>query len=228
MGYDSNQMEIRGRKFYWHHEPDTDRGVPRNNRNATFETVRKNAEFKFRICFDGITRQQMELLAMAVHLNENDLEGHMCHKIGHGKPLGYGSVKICIKKCMVRKFDLEEGWKETEREIPCDVTCHTCNDATLRALKTICDFDGLSRYRGVKVEYPEILLDEKYRDQRDSLNENVLASHRWFTQNYRLGSKAPERKLPEITDHDLRLQKYTATQITDRDVKNDRRGQGRR
>ena len=128
----------------------------------------------------------------------------------------------------MRKFDLEEGWKETEREIPCDVTCHTCNDATLRALKTICDFDGLSRYRGVKVEYPEILLDEKYRDQRDSLNENVLASHRWFTQNYRLGSKAPERKLPEITDHDLRLQKYTATQITDRDVKNDRRGQGRR
>ena len=228
VGYDSNQMEIRGRKFYWHHEPDTDRRVPRNNRNATFETVRKNAEFGFRIYFDGITRQQMELLAMAVHLNENDLDGHMCHKIGHGKPLGYGSVKICIEKCMVRKFDPEEGWKETEREIPCDVTCHTCNDATLRALKTICDFDGLSRYRGVKVEYPEILLDEKYRDQRDSLNENVLASHRWFTQNYRLGSKAPERKLPEITDHDLRLQKYTATQITDRDVKNDRRGQGRR
>ncbi len=228
VGYDSNQMEIRGRKFYWHHEPDTDRRVTRNNRNATFETVRKNAEFGFRIYFDGITRQQMELLAMAVHLNENDLDGHMCHKIGHGKPLGYGSVKICIEKCMVRKFDPEEGWREDPMEIPCGVTCHTCKDATLRALKTICDFDILNRYRGVKVEYPEILLDEKYKDQRGSLNENVLASHRWFTQNYRLGSRTPERKLPEITDHDLRLQKYTATQITDRDVKNDRRGQGRR
>lgn len=228
VGYDSDQMEIRGRKFYWHHVPDTDRRIPRNKRNATFETVKDSAEFGFRIYFDGITKRQLTLLAMAVHLNENDPDGHMCHKIGHGKPLGYGSVKICIEKCMVREFDLEEGWKEEAREIPCDAACHTCDDVTLRALRTICDFHILDRYRGVKVEYPEILLDQRDEDKRGSLNDNVLASHRWFTQNYRLGSRAPERKLPEIVDQDLRLQKYTAAGITDRDMRRDRGGQGRR
>ncbi len=219
-GYDSNQMEIRGRKFYWHHVPDTDRRVPRNNRNATFETVRENAKFEFRIYFDGITKRQLELLAMAVHLNENDLGGHMCHKIGHGKPLGYGSVKIYIEKCMVRTFDPEDGWKENPQEIPCGVACHTCGDKTLRALKTICDFDVLRQYGEVKVEYPEILLDERYENKREKLKDNVLASHGWFTQNYRLGSNAPKQKLPEIVSSDLGLKKYTATNITNRDMRN--------
>lgn len=219
-GYDSNQMEIRGRKFYWHHVPDTDRRVPRNNRNATFETVRENAEFRFRIYFDGITKRQLELLAMAVHLDENDLGGHMCHKIGHGKPLGYGSVKICIEKCMVRTFNSADGWKENPQEIPCGVACHTCGDKTLRALKTICDFDALKRYGEVRVEYPEILLDERFENKRKRLKDNVLASHGWFTQNYRLGSKAPKQKLPEIVSSDLGLKKYTATNITNRDMRN--------
>ena len=231
IGYDSDMMEIRGRKFYWHHVPDMDRRVPRNKRNATFETVGGSAEFKFRIYFDGITEQQMQLLAMAVHLNENDADGHMCHKIGHGKPLGYGSVKIYIKECKVRAYDLDAGWREKEREVPCDVTCYTCGKQTLRALNTICDFDVFKNLtERIKVEYPEILLDEQFENRRGALNDNVLASHRWFTQNYKLGNKMPQKKLPEILDEDLALQKYMATDIDERrDIRrNNRNGGGRR
>ena len=230
IGYDSDKMEIRGRKFYWHHVPDINRRVPRNKRNATFEIVGDFAEFEFRIYFDGITEQQMQLLAMAIHLNENDPAGHMCHKMGHGKPLGYGSVKMYIKECKVRVYDLDTGWKEKEREVPCDVTCYTCGNQTIKALNTICDFDMFENlHERVKVEYPEILLDEQYGNRREELNDNVLASHRWFTQNYKLGSKMPQKKLPEIMDENLALQKYMATDIDERrDIRRNNRNSGGR
>ena len=218
VGYDSAEMEIRGRKYYWHHVPDT-RFVHKNKRNATFEIIKKSAEFGFKIYFDGITEPQLALLAMAIHLNENRPDGHMCHKMGHGKPLGYGSVKIYIEECKVRVFDLNDGWKEESREIPCNVTCHTCSDETLNALNTICNFNTLKLSERINVEYPGIMLDERYENIRDRLKDNVLASHVWFSRNYKLGSQRPENSLPEILDKDLTLPKYKAIEIMDNDIR---------
>ena len=214
-GYDSGMLEIRGRKYYWHHVPDMDKYVERNNRNATFDVVRPGAEFKFRIYFDGITEHQLELLAAAVHLNENTIDGHYCHKLGHGKPLGYGSVKIAIDQCGIRKYANSDGmgiWSEAQYPIQDQGQCYDCGKETYEALRIITDFNALKGLPEDIVSYPKVLLDEKYEALRNQLKENILASHKWFSDNYKLG-RPPKETLPEISDSDIRLSALEITEI---------------
>lgn len=218
-GYDSPLMEIRGRKFYWHHMPDIEKNVSRNERNGTFDVLKQGTKFKFRIYFDRITGNELKWLSSAVHLNENDLEGRFCHKIGHGKPLGYGSVKIFIEGCKVREYCRNINtdtakWSEKPREIPCDPTCFLCGKDTYDSLRKISDFDVFNN-KAVNIQYPEVLLDQQYENVRDKLNDNVLASHHWFSENYKLGRKKdnPVSVLPEISENKLELSKCIASEI---------------
>lgn len=218
-GYDSRMLEIRGRKYYWHHIPDMDKRVVRNNRNATFDVVKQGAEFKFRIYFDGVTEHQLELIAAAVHLNENTIDGHYCHKLGHGKPLGYGSVKIAIDQCKIRNYTDPDGmdtWSETQYPIRAQEQCYDCEKETYDALRVITDFNALKELPEDIVSYPKVLLDAEYEALRDKLRANTLASHKWFSDNYKLGSEGPKAALPEILDNDIRLSAVEATAIDSR------------
>ena len=208
-GYDSRELEIRGRKFYWHHRPDISsaKNIERNERNATFDVLNENAEFNFRIYFDGITNDQLAMLEEAVHLNDNEPDGNKCHKIGHGKPLGYGSVKIFIKECTLRHFDTEQGWRETERKISCPVKAHVCGDKTYEALMEISDFCTAEKFGEAKVEYPEVIAGNGYVSWKKKSEDNNLAAHRWFSWNFKLGNRTPKVILPEIKDEKGNLMK---------------------
>lgn len=91
----SNKAKIRGFKLYWHRDGDkwvqTDREEV--TRFATQYTrirpVKPNVTFKFRIRFENLAAA--EVGALAVSLN---LPGTCAHKLGMGKPLGLGSVRI--------------------------------------------------------------------------------------------------------------------------------------
>ena len=48
---------------------------------------------------------------------------------------------------------------------------------------------------------------------RNQLKPNILASHQWFTTNYRLGNARPQKKLPEILDREKYLYDIQATNI---------------
>ena len=52
--------------------------------------------FKGSVYFDRITRAQLEELAFVLTLGENTPASPRLHKIGHGKPVGYGSCKITL------------------------------------------------------------------------------------------------------------------------------------
>ena len=82
----------RGRKFYWHSAPRTEN--ERSNQNATLEAMK--GTFKGSVYFDRITRAQLEELAFVLTLGENTPASPRLHKIGHGKPVGYGSCKITL------------------------------------------------------------------------------------------------------------------------------------
>ena len=43
--YDSECLDIRGRKFYWHHRPDLSKDISQEERNASFDVIKENAEF---------------------------------------------------------------------------------------------------------------------------------------------------------------------------------------
>lgn len=199
-GYDTDGLEIRGRKFYWHHEPElvSEQEIPINERNATFDVLNSGTEFKFTIYFDGISETQLKQLAAAVHLNDNNRDGNQCHKIGHGKPFGYGSVKITVDRCMLREFNLNNGWRETPYNLPEDEPVWNCSEETKEALKIISDFTACECFGDVKVEYPGIVTDELSDEEIRNLKRNDSASHRWFTENYKVGDPRPKYELPEI------------------------------
>lgn len=207
-GYDSDDLEIRGRKYYWHHVPAAPGAIELTERNATFDVLREGAEFSFRIYFDRITPGQLATIEEAVHLNENMLDGDLCHKIGHGKPLGYGSVKIAIENCVLRSFDAEHGWSETTAEIPCPQIAHTCDDLTYRSLMTICNFRAIENFGNAKVEYPSIIPGEGCPVLHGKA-DNDLAAHKWFSENFKLNQPTAV-SLPEILEEKGQLCKKKA------------------
>lgn len=92
-----NETVIRGHKFYWHkneglaasdfskQEPDW----KSDTQHTQIKPVAANIKFGFRVYFENLTEIELGALIWVLDLPE----GH-CHKIGMGKPLGLGSVKI--------------------------------------------------------------------------------------------------------------------------------------
>lgn len=99
---------IRGRKYYWHHKP-ADCNAEKSRLNATMEYLRPDKSFCFRLYFDGISEDELSVLKYALTLGENMQSGVYQHAIGHGKPFGYGSIKISIRNTVIRKLALEDG-----------------------------------------------------------------------------------------------------------------------
>lgn len=107
-GADDRQTKISGRKYYWHNNKanitaDANNKAG-NNMDSSVRLVKKDKEFRFEVYFDGITEKMLKKLLFALTLGENSLDGTKCHKLGHGKPVGLGSVKIIAEQVIVRSF----------------------------------------------------------------------------------------------------------------------------
>jgi hypothetical protein len=114
--------KIRGRKFYLHQEenqanyeelpedesPPEKQGERFTDRNRSFrESVLPGARFTSRVSFTNLTPEEFGLLLWGLELDDleaivskNELtaipDGLRAHKIGMGKPLGLGSVKVRV------------------------------------------------------------------------------------------------------------------------------------
>lgn len=109
LGPDNMNVTIAGRKFYWHAPQnvitkDDEFAKEQPKMAARMQLVRKGAEFTFSVFFDRITDDQLKKLVFALDLGENYAGSARCHKIGHGKPVGLGSVKITVEKVTKRSF----------------------------------------------------------------------------------------------------------------------------
>jgi len=106
---DSAQRPIRGRKFYWHGDPDVQkvaRGLnkPRHLLRGQSDTTTKRVDLarpgavvRSTIHFEGLTRAQIGSLLMAINPGlafGSDLRT----RLGGGKPLGLGTVKPSIEQ----------------------------------------------------------------------------------------------------------------------------------
>lgn len=105
---------IRGYKYYWHKSTDWGK-EDQNDFNPKIDTkikpVKKDKTFTGRIRFENLSRVELGGLLSAIALPDD-----CCHKIGMGKPLGLGSVKITptlhLSNRKSRYTDLLEEWKE--------------------------------------------------------------------------------------------------------------------
>lgn len=105
---------LAGRKAYWHSQTglvEPEQTFPEGSEvnNATVECVRENSKFSFSVYVDGVTQLELNELVYVLTLGEywdgRSSVGTHCHKIGHGKPVGAGSVHITVESVQLRGFD---------------------------------------------------------------------------------------------------------------------------
>lgn len=100
---------IAGRKFYFHHHGEPRqanelleiRNKPGEYRNQYIEPLATDVEFSARIDFTNLEADEFAALMLAVTMRYGQ-ELDMRHKIGYGKPIGLGSIRIDpTKLCLV-------------------------------------------------------------------------------------------------------------------------------
>lgn len=161
----------RGRKFYWHSAPRTEN--ERSNQNATLEAMK--GTFKGSVYFDRITRAQLEELAFVLTLGENTPASPRLHKIGHGKPVGYGSCKITLTGGELRTLAQQDGTLcYTTEPLPLDslLAAHGRIDTDSTSVKSLLKIADKRSTQSKTVAYPSAA-------DRNG-NDKIF---NWFTQN---------------------------------------------
>ena len=189
--YDTDGVTIRGRKFYWHttNWKAINNGVKKSKLNSTVNVLDENQTFTFDIYYDGITEAELDKLIYSLNFWENEKDGKFCHKVGHGKPIGFGSIKITVDEVKERTFSKESGYKvatvfdSKNDNQKFDTDCKYIDGSleSVRALRMISDIHAVD---GQTVCYP--FIDPNGLEQK---KENDFAAHKWFTENKSGGLK---------------------------------------
>lgn len=110
----NSNADIRGNKLYWHRKTSSDSKDPyswnegsviNDSQHTQIRPVKEGKTFKGRIRFENLSEVELGALLFALDLPEN-----CAHKIGMGKPLGLGTVKISITNLFIS--DKENHYKK--------------------------------------------------------------------------------------------------------------------
>ena len=109
---DLGQTTLRGHKLYWHkgnpkRETFAERRLDekqlgKDTQHTLIKPVRDGVRFTFRVRFENLLPEELGLLWWAVKL---PVSGEFAHKIGMGKPLGLGSVRLSPTLTVVEPAD---------------------------------------------------------------------------------------------------------------------------
>lgn len=201
----------RGRKMYWHGDRLYKLARPQDSLygnsklNASFHAFEKDSVFEFRIFFDGITDDQMKELQWVLTFGENKQDGIYQHKLGHARPLGYGSVKLTLVSTHLRRITGEKGevsysitgldesgiesiacpWERDDHQLPLRIQAmYVMADSTRTMGKTVAYPLGISKVN------------------RDGSCEYAI--YEWFSKN----RNSRLRTLPRSTDARITLETY--------------------
>jgi hypothetical protein len=157
-GESTTPPSLRGRKQYWHRDPDYPE--PPNANKAvqlTYAPAPEGTRFGFTVHVDGISQAELGGLLMALDLPD----GH-AHKLGGGKAFGQGSVRVTVDSINLQN----DRVRYTSLTGRLDDTCRVDTDAAretfmaavaakanfpadrfeaqdeIAALRTMMDFDG--------------------------------------------------------------------------------------
>lgn len=192
--YDSEGVTVRGRKFYYHSTPFPEEKL--GERAIATKPALKDSKFSFKVYFDEIDETELKQLLWVLTLGENDINGHYMHKIGTGRPVGYGSIKIVVDEIITRKINNCGDYK---------INCNAYNDYAVtdslftdnekndvrkafKDLKLITDYNYV---KGLKIVYP-------IADNGEN-TPNSKAAHQWFSSNRK--GKTFQRILPPLSEN---------------------------
>ena len=220
---DSDDITIRGRKMYWHHDIKNSRTNEKTERNCAITPVKEGTQFKFKVYFNHINQENLDELIAVLGLKYDGLD--LCHKVGKAKPLGFGSCSICVDGVYIRNITAEDGKVSynlvryddyfSNDERLCDISLSkmfSMDTMPMREALRIYDFNYIKKY------YSDAIVG--YPIGEDG---NKVASMYWFSLNKSLKLNNPYylMVLPRIIDgkdnlgksdyntgHDLVLPKY--------------------
>lgn len=175
----SHEPRLRGRKFYWHHSPKLGEENSDSNQSdgnlamqKEVRAINEDNTFRFRLYFDQVTIKELAQLYWSLALGNSD---QYAHKIGHGKPLGYGSAKIKPENIWIRRIDSTSGLRALSLLDSKELEKHTPKiSRAMEQLQHLLNYkSSLSKF----VSYPRVRSGEETSTINDS------ASHQWFKAN---------------------------------------------
>lgn len=169
---------IRGRKFYWHSNNWGQYQGDNNLNHIMKQRIRPIKEsdnktgdrlFCFRVYFDRLNQEELKFLRWSL-----DFADSACaHKLGRGKPLGFGSAKIHINDLKLQQMDYETG------EIRLSST-------DFKSLSADIDEDGEAiKTLKLMANYKDTPKNIRYPESDDGRGKE---SFRWFANNRVSGS----------------------------------------
>jgi CRISPR-associated protein (TIGR03986 family) len=209
-GYNEPNAKIRGRKIYRHHKQ-WDHAEPtssdRSDQNRTIQGVYKlGSQWKFTIEFENMQPVELGALLWTLELAESGKQGY--HRMGYGKPLGFGSVQIEITG--LDFYDAKTRYKAADRVEPTDEGKHKQQrEHLVSRFKTAisCLYDKTPFAQLSNIEDLLVLLSEPNADlaihyPRLDVNRQAADNEgfRWFMAN-RDGQQ--NRLEPTMTDSGL-------------------------
>ena len=200
-----DKITIRGRKAYWHHEPNNIAFTQeKTQRNCAITPVKSDCKFKFKIYFENMNEEYLNKLIAVINLDYTptdgkvDFEGEpyydLCHKIGKAKPFGYGSVKLKVDNVKIREIKFENNsvtynlndYSNLERiTLNNQFNMETKNmSESMQEIIRIYNFNYLkANYADCKITYPLALLNDN--------GKVTVASHYWFVNNKSTSMNSP-------------------------------------
>lgn len=124
-----SETQIRGYKRYWHKgaDPNITASASEHQHEKQLTRVmplKPGVTFTFRVRFENLRDEELGALLWALAL-PGDPDAVYCHKLGMGKPLGMGAVKITPKLFVQDRparyqklFGEGSGWHDTAEEAP--------------------------------------------------------------------------------------------------------------
>lgn len=192
--YDLEEAAPRGRKMYWHGDVMPDR-KKMDKMNATMKAAEKNSEFSFRIYFDEITDAQLTDLIWVITLGDNQKDSTLQHKLGHAKPLGYGSVKLIITEGKIRRMEKSEsGWKPVVTPMEISQKPKSTFSTNSEHVKSLLEMCNTQKTKGMSVMYPRLT------------GKNDDGIYQWFSKNRK--SAKTLKTLPKPTDIKITLDDF--------------------
>ncbi|UYO61633.1 RAMP superfamily CRISPR-associated protein [Acetobacterium wieringae] len=185
------QAKLRGRKFYWHSKTLAPSTKDFNEKLQTkVRAIKAEREFIFDVAFDRISAEELAKLKFALELNF-DQDNLYAHKLGHGKPVGYGSVKIKVEE--IKAYKMSDTFTLVEESLPDDLSLPDITAGkgclSIRELKKLTDFNNAPE----NVSYPKADGETfKWFSNNKSTQNNFTKPHFSYV-------------LPKVTDNDITL-----------------------
>lgn len=205
--YDANGQSLRGRKFYRHHgdrlSPQEYQSVnsAKSDQNRTLHGTQKaGSVFEFTVDFENMSEVELGALLWSIEMES------WHHRLGLGKPLGFGSARIEVTKVQVLKpstryamFSAEsKGWEDQTAGMQGWVA--EFKQAMQARYGTA--FDQLTNVRDMQallasspslpVHYPRPTLKPQAEGKQ----------YEWFVGNKRSGQDAGPRLVLRLADED--------------------------